>query len=167
MRATFFIVIGTNNPDRNIFGQPDHPEYKGKKLKQLTSWGMEVASHTYWHNRMSQDSPELVKYSLAKSYKELKELSGQEIVSLAAPMGLYPSDKSVFSSGYQKIRYNYKLVCEVSGGPQLFPSSPNFNPYHINRIQATSSEWKKFFNRKNQTSLQSGIIIKHAWVLYE
>lgn len=147
MRATFFIVIQTNNPDRNIFGQPEHPQYKEKKLRQLTEWGMEVASHTYSHERLSEISPKAARYALARSCQKLKALSGQEIVSLATPMGLYPSDEAVFSGRYQKISYDLKLVCEVNGGLQVFPSSSQFNPHHINRIQTIPSEWKKFFNR--------------------
>ncbi|MFH1826520.1 MAG: polysaccharide deacetylase family protein [bacterium] len=144
LRATFFIVIGTNNPDRNIFGQL---EYREKKLKQLTDWGMEVASHTYWHDQLSKVDEKFARYTLAKSVSELKRLSGQKIVSLATPMGLYPKDESVFSGQYQKIKYDLKLVCEVAGGLQLYPSDPNFNPRHINRIQTISSEWQKFFGR--------------------
>jgi len=144
MRATFFIVIGTNNPDRNIFGQKELAE---KKLKQLTEWGMEVASHTYWHDQLSKVKPEFARYSLAKSVKMLSDMSGQKMVSLATPMGLYPEDESVFSGKYQSIEYDLKLVCEVAGGLQVPPDSPKFNPHHINRIQTISSEWKKFFGR--------------------
>jgi len=144
MRATFFILIQTNNPDRNIFGQP---EYQKKKLCQLTAWGMEVASHTYSHDRLSDVSPEYARYELARSYKALKELSGQEIVSIALPMGLYPKDESIFSSQYQKIKYDFKLVAEVDGGMQPAPASPKFDPHHIRRIQTIQSEWRKFFGR--------------------
>lgn len=144
MRATFFIVIGTNNPDRNIFGQK---EYNKKKLQQLTEWGMEVASHTYWHDQLDKTPVKLARYSLARSVKELGDLSGQEIVSLALPMGLYPKDESLFRGGYQKVKYDFKLACEVAGGLNYPPDSPKFNPYHINRIQTIQSEWKKFFGR--------------------
>ncbi|NQT29987.1 MAG: polysaccharide deacetylase family protein [Candidatus Saganbacteria bacterium] len=144
MRATFFVLIQTNGPDRNLFGQP---EYAEKKLKQLVSWGMEVAGHTYSHERLSDISPKAARYALARSYLKLKELTGEEIVSMATPMGLYPSDESVFSGKYQKIDYDYKLVCEVAGGLQVVSTSPKFNPHHINRIQAIDSEWKKFFSR--------------------
>ena len=144
MRATFFIVIGTNNPDRNLFGQKELAE---KKLKQLTSFGMEVASHTYWHDQLSKVKPEFARYTLAKSVKVLSDMSGQKIVSLATPMGLYPQDESVFKGKYQNIEYDLKLVCEVAGGLQVPPDCPKFNPYHINRIQTIASEWKKFFGR--------------------
>jgi peptidoglycan/xylan/chitin deacetylase (PgdA/CDA1 family) len=145
MRATFFIVIGTNNPDRNIFGQP---EYRSKKLQQLTTWGMEVASHTYWHDRLNKTKPELARYSLARSYQMLKELSSQEVVSLALPMGLYPSDEAgTFKTTYQKISYDFKLACEVAGGLQPAPGTPGFNPFHIRRIQTIWPEWTKFFKR--------------------
>lgn len=148
MRATFFVLVQTNGKDRNIFGQPEHPEYKAKKLQQLTAIGMEVGSHMYSHDRLSDITPEQARYSLARSCNELGKLSSQEIVSLAAPMGLYPKDESVFSGNYQKIKYNIKLVVEVSGGLQEIPSSPTFNPRHIKRIQTIDSEWVKFFNRR-------------------
>ncbi len=147
MRATFFIVIGTNNPDRNIFGQP---EYREKKLRQLTEWGMEVASHTYWHDRLNGISQAQARYSLARSAETLRKLSGQEIVSLALPMGLYPSDESVFYGKYQKIKYDFKLAAEVAGGMQPLPGTKDFDPKHIHRIQTISSEWKKFFGRVDQ-----------------
>lgn len=147
MCATFFVLVQTNNPDRNVFGQPDHPEYKEIKLRQLAKWGMEVGSHTYSHERLNGLSPAAARYTLARANLKLKELSWQEIVSLATPMGLYPEDESVFSGQYQKIKYDHKLVCEVAGGLQPMPDSPKFNPHHINRIQAIDSEWRKFFGR--------------------
>lgn len=147
MRATFFVLIETNNPDRDIFGQPEFPEYKEKKLKQLAEWGMEVGSHTYSHERLNSISLESARYALARASSKLNQLSSAEVVSMAVPMGLYPTDEAVFSGQYQKIKYDFKLVCEVAGGLQPVPSSPGFNPRHIKRIQTIDSEWKKFFNR--------------------
>ncbi|MBU0502549.1 MAG: polysaccharide deacetylase family protein [Candidatus Margulisbacteria bacterium] len=144
MRATFFVLIQTNGPDRNLFGQKKYAE---KKLKQLVEWGMEVGGHCYSHDRLSDISPKAARYTLARSAHYLKNITGQEIVSMATPMGLYPEDESVFSGEYQKIEYDYKLVCEVAGGLQPVPTSPKFNPRHINRVQTISSEWQKFFGR--------------------
>ncbi|MFA5034580.1 MAG: polysaccharide deacetylase family protein [Candidatus Margulisiibacteriota bacterium] len=146
-RGTFFIVVRTNNPDRNIFGQPERPEYKGKKLRQLEEWGFEVASHTYSHERLGDVLTKEAAYSLARSAKALSELTGRPVVSLALPMGLYPSDEAVFSGEYQKIAYDFKIAAEVAGGLQPTPGSPGFNPLHIHRIQTIASEWRKFFNR--------------------
>lgn len=147
LRATFFVLIETNSRDRNIFGQPDHPEYKEKKLKQLVEWGMEVGGHCYSHERLSEVSPEFARYTLARSFQTLTDLSSHEIVSMATPMGLYPADDAIFAGKYQNIEYDYKLVCKVAGGLQQIPSSPEFDPRHINRIQAINSEWRKFFGR--------------------
>lgn len=144
MRATFFVLIQTNGRDRNLFGQKSSAK---KKLKQLVKWGMEVGGHCYSHDRLSDISPKAARYTLARSAHYLKNIIGQDIVSMATPMGLYPKDESVFSGKYQKIEYDYKLVCEVAGGLQPVPTSKKFDPRHINRIQTISSEWKKFFGR--------------------
>ena len=144
MRATFFVLIQTNGADRNLFGQKG---FEKKKLQELVKMGMEVGSHTYSHDRLSDISPKAARYTLARSSKYLKDIVGEDIVSLALPMGLYPADESVFSGKYQKITYDYKLAAEVSGGLQVDPSSPKFNPHHIARIQTIDSEWKKFFGR--------------------
>jgi peptidoglycan/xylan/chitin deacetylase (PgdA/CDA1 family) len=144
MRGTFFVLIQTNNPDRDLFGQK---KYAKKKLKQLVEWGMEIGGHCYSHERLSDISEKSARYALARSSYYLEKITGQKIVSMATPMGLYPEDNSIFSGKYQKINYDYKLVCKVAGGWQLVPSSLNFNPRHINRIQTISSEWKKFFGR--------------------
>jgi len=144
MRATFFVLIETNAPDRNIFGQPKYAE---KKLRQLTKWGMEVGSHCYSHERLDKLNPKAARSTLARSSRKLKDLSGQKIVSLATPMGCYPQDESVFSGQYQEIKYEYKLVCKVAGGLQVGSTSPKFRPWHINRIQTIDSEWRKFFGR--------------------
>ncbi|MFH1617623.1 MAG: polysaccharide deacetylase family protein [Candidatus Margulisiibacteriota bacterium] len=138
MRATFFILIRTNDKNKNAFG---HPE----RLKQLVDWGMEIGGHCYSHERLSEISTEAARYTLARASKAIEELSGQRPVSMATPMGLYPKDESVFSGKYQSIAYDYKLVCEVAGGFQPVPWSKNFNPLHINRIQAIDSEWQRFF----------------------
>ncbi|OGC12074.1 hypothetical protein A3K48_06355 [candidate division WOR-1 bacterium RIFOXYA12_FULL_52_29] len=147
-RGTFFILVQTNNPDRNIFGQPENPDYKAGKLRQLEEWGMEVASHTYSHDRLSDISTREAAYSLARSSRTLSGIISREVVSLALPMGLYPKDESVFTGSYQKISYDFKLAAEVAGGLQPAPWEKNFDPRHIRRIQTIASEWKKFFGRE-------------------
>lgn len=147
LRATFFVVIETNDPDRNLFGQPEDPNLKPRKLRQLDEWGMEVGSHTYCHDRLDKISPRQAAYQLARSSKMLEKNLGKKPVSLALPMGLYPQDLSVFSGKYQDIAYDFELVADVAGGLQPAPWEKGFDPLHIHRIQTIKEEWKKFFGR--------------------
>jgi len=132
MRATFFVLIETNCPERNLFGQP---EYVAQKLRQLEEWGMEIGCHTYSHDRLDKISSAAARRSLERSLKTLSKFVSQEIVSLSLPQGFYPKDLSVLEG--------FKLVVEVAGGM----NPVKFNPLHIKRIQAIDSEWKRFFGR--------------------
>ena len=142
LRATFFVLIETSAPDRNLFGQPQHAI---RKLRRLTEWGMEVGSHTYSHDRFDWLDASGIRKTLGRSNKKLKELSGQEIVSLAIPLGIYPKNTSVLSGEYQGVKYQFKLIADVAGGL----NSKKFDPLHIRRIQAIDPEWKKFFGRQD------------------
>ncbi|OGC13248.1 hypothetical protein A3D23_01325 [candidate division WOR-1 bacterium RIFCSPHIGHO2_02_FULL_53_26] len=141
LRATFFPLIETNAPDRNLFGQKG---LEAKKLRQLAEWGMEIGTHTYSHDPFDKLSPAGARRTLGRSIKKLSELSGTNIVSLALPQGIYPNDMSVLKGEYQGHAYEIKLMAEVAGG--LNPI--NFDPLHIKRIQAIDEEWRKFFGRK-------------------
>lgn len=141
MRATFFVLIETNSDDRNIFGQPEHPEYKAEKLKQLASWGMEIGSHTYSHERLDKLSDEKAKKTLERSVKTLSEFSSSEIVSLGLPLGMKPKNMSLLN--------HFKILALVSGGFQSTIESNSKLPIEVKRIQAIDSEWRSFFKRKD------------------
>ncbi len=132
LRATFFILIETSDPDHNLFGQP---ELAAKKLRQLEEWGMEVGVHTYSHDRLDKISAAAARRSIERSLKTLTKYVSREIVSISLPQGFYPKDMSVLGS--------FKLIAEVAGG--MNPA--RFDPLHIKRIQAIDPEWKKFFGR--------------------
>lgn len=144
LRATFFVLVETSEPSRNLFGQPEHA---ARKIRRLTEWGMEVGSHTYSHDRFDWLDPKGTRKTLGRSNKKLKELSGQEIVSLALPLGIYPKDRSVFSGEYQGVKYQFKIIAEVAGGMQEYPVKVGKREVSIKRIQAIDTEWKKFFGR--------------------
>lgn len=133
LRATFFILIETSDPDHDLFGQP---ELAAKKLRQLAEWGMEIGTHTYSHDRLDKISPAAAHRSIERSIRTLTKYVSQEIVSLSLPQGFYPKDMSILS--------DFKLLAEVAGG--MNPA--RFDPLHIKRIQAIGPEWKKFFKRE-------------------
>jgi len=146
-RATFFVLLDVDLPDRVLFGQPEFAE---KKLRSLVEWGMEVGSHTISHFVLSQGTPEEVRWQLAVSEETIEALvSGYEVRSLSVPLGLYPEDLSLLRSGeWQGRHYDYEAVVEIGGGPSPSPFSVNFDPYHIRRTQAIPEEldtWLSFF----------------------
>ncbi|MCU0641292.1 MAG: polysaccharide deacetylase family protein [Candidatus Margulisbacteria bacterium] len=132
LRGTFFVLMETSSPDRNLFGQP---ESVAKKLRQLTEWGMELGCHTYSHDRLDRVSPAAAKRSLDRSLAVLAKFSGRPIVSLSLPLGKFPTDRTVIE--------RFKLVAEVAGGM----NPVNYDPLQVKRIQAMDSEWQRFFKR--------------------
>ncbi len=150
LRATFFVLQDVNVPERILFGQP---ELAKKKLQMLVNWGMEIGSHTISHANLANSSPQEVKRQLALSQARLEEelLPGYEVVSLALPFGLYPKDERLLVGGlYEDRLYRYRAVVEVSGGLVASPHSPEFDPYHIPRVQAIDSELNYWLDYANQ-----------------
>ncbi|MDD5593880.1 MAG: polysaccharide deacetylase family protein [Candidatus Margulisbacteria bacterium] len=132
LRATFFVLIETNDPEHNLFGQPD---LAARKLRQLAEWGMEIGAHTYSHDRLDKISAAAARRSIGRELATLTKFVSRETVSLSLPEGKYPKDLSVLGG--------FKLVVEVAGGMNLV----KFDPLHIKRIQAIDDEWRKYFGR--------------------
>ena len=134
MRATFFVLIETNAPSHNLFGQP---EQAGRKLRSLDEWGMEIGAHTYSHDRLDKISSAAARHSLDRELATLSKFVSTEIVSLALPLGKYPADLSVLEK--------FKLIAEVAGGM----NPVKYDPLHVKRIQTIDSEWLRFFRRRS------------------
>ena len=141
-RASFFLLLDVDAPDRVVFGQP---EQKKQKVQKLVEWGYEVGSHTITHLDLKKaDSAEAVK-QLAVSKATIEGLVGNGYVvqTLSVPFGNYPSDDSIIATGtYQGKKYTYKGAVEVAGGPSASPFSTLFKPLHIKRIQVTGNALK-------------------------
>ena len=148
LRATFFVLPDAGSPERFSFGQP---EWGNQKLQLLIDWGMEVGAHTMSHADLSKISADEVRRELAQSQAALaRALPGYEVVSLSVPYGAYPDENSLFSGSYQALTYTYRAVVKVSGGLNPSPLSPDFDPLHINRVQAIQSELDVFLNQADQ-----------------
>lgn len=146
-RATFFVLLDVDVPDRVLFGQPEWAE---KKLQDLVSWGMEVGSHTISHFVLSRGSPEEIRWQLAVSENRIESMvPGFEVRSLSVPLGEYPADLSLIQAGdWEGQTYDFDAAVEVAGGASPSPFSINFDPYHIRRTQAIQDEldyWLRFF----------------------
>ncbi|MBE7553800.1 MAG: polysaccharide deacetylase family protein [Anaerolineales bacterium] len=152
LRATFFVLQDVDAPERILFGQL---ELAQQKLQMLVNWGMEVGSHTLSHANLAESSPGEVKRQLALSQAKLEELlPGYEVVSLSIPFGAYPRDERLLVGGlYEDILYTYKAAVEVSGGLAPSPHAPDFDPFHIPRVQAIQSELDYWLNYANQAGV--------------
>lgn len=147
-RATFFILLEVDLPDRILFGQSELAE---KKVQDLVQWGMEVGSHTVTHFRLSEGTPDQIQWELATSVTRIEAMApGYEVRSLATPLGLYPDDQDLFKAGeWAGSRYEFQAVVKVGGNPSTSPFSIDFDPYYIARVQATTDElntWMAFFH---------------------
>jgi peptidoglycan/xylan/chitin deacetylase (PgdA/CDA1 family) len=146
-QATFFVLLDVDVPDRILFGQPEWAE---QKLLNLIEWGMEVGSHTISHFRLSDGTPEQIRWQLAVSEETIESMiPGYEVLSLSVPLGLYPEDEDLLRAGeWEGQHYDFQAVVEVAGGPSPSPFSTHFDPYHIRRVQATAEQldtWLGFF----------------------
>ena len=146
-RASFFILLDVDVPDRVIFGQPEWAE---QKLQDLVNWGMEVGSHTISHFPLSEGTPDEIQWQLGVSEMRIEEMvPGYEVRSLSIPLGLYPEDMDLLVSGeWEGNAYDFQAAVDVAGGPSPSPFSVNFDPYRIRRNQAIQEEldtWLGFF----------------------
>ncbi len=149
LRATFFPLLDVDVPERILFGQP---ELAAQKLQMLVNWGMEVGSHTISHANLAGSSVEEVKRQLALSQARLEELiPGYKVTSLSIPFGLYPQDERLLVGAMVgDLLYRYQAAVEVSGGLAPSPHSPEFDPYHIPRVQATTDQLDYYLDQANR-----------------
>jgi peptidoglycan/xylan/chitin deacetylase (PgdA/CDA1 family) len=146
-RATFFVLIDVDVPDRELFGQP---EWADRKLNDLVAMGMEIGSHTVSHINLSKASAETIRKQLAVAEDTLERLiPGYEVRSLSLPMGAYPDDERLLHSGEWKDRsYDLDAAVEVAGGPSHSPQDDAFDRFHIRRTQVfgdTLDYWLNYF----------------------
>ena len=152
LRATFFVLQEVDAPERILFGQP---ELAQQKLQMLVEWGMEVGSHTLSHANLAESEAEEIKRQLALSQAGLEELlPGYEVVSLSVPFGVYPEDERLLVGGlYEDKLYTYQAAVEAGGGLAPSPHAPEFDPYHIPRVQAIQSELDYWLEVANQSGV--------------
>ncbi|NJN99774.1 MAG: polysaccharide deacetylase family protein [Anaerolineales bacterium] len=145
-----FVLQDVDAPERILFGQP---ELAQQKLQMLVEWGMEVGSHTISHANLAESEPEEVKRQLALSQTRLEEelLPGYEVVSLSVPFGAYPADERLLVGGmYQDKLYTYQPPSRSAAAWLPRPHTPEFDPYHIPRVQAIQSELDYWLDYANQ-----------------
>jgi nucleoid-associated protein YgaU/peptidoglycan/xylan/chitin deacetylase (PgdA/CDA1 family) len=145
-RATFFVLLNADEPGLPLFRQDDTGP---QKVRTLVEWGMEIGSHTIHHLDLSQATPEQIRWELAVSQNCLEALiPGRQVRSFAVPYGAYPDDLSLLQGGYSEsedLNYRYEAAVKIGAQPAPSPFGPNFDPFHIPRVQAFQAELDKWF----------------------
>lgn len=151
-RGTFCMLNGAS-AGHNFFG--DNPKYEGQKkewrfekVKWLADNGFELCGHTVWHARLDKFSDAVVQEQIARNVLAIDSaVAGYKVRTFALPYGIWPKNKQLAWQGSwidpktgQAHPYRFDAVLEVSGGPTRSPYDPQFDPYHITRIEAIGND---------------------------
>ncbi|MEX0975220.1 MAG: polysaccharide deacetylase family protein [Bacillota bacterium] len=137
--ATFFINSG------NPFGDSSHIK---ENLTFLIENGMEVGNHTRGHKNLAYSSPEEVAKEIGSLANEVREITGNEVVSLALPFGGYPKSEEYLLAGtWAGHEYINKGILLVGAEPAPSPFSKEFNPLAIPRIRGSQEELDKWLRQ--------------------
>lgn len=123
-----------------------------KKLRHITSLGMDIGNHTFTHTRLDLESDAGAVKEMALSVKAASQYAPDAIVdSIALPYGKGPKNRAIIISGeYEGVKYNNIAALLVGAEPAPSPISTQFDPYKLPRVQAIQSElemWLGYFNR--------------------
>lgn len=135
------------------FGQE---EYIKEKFLYLLSTDREIGNHTLNHADLSNLSAQETLFQLGGLTKKLTDYVGFSfsVSTLAYPHGSVPSQVDAMKSGeYEGNFYLNKIGLLVGAEPALLPTDEKFDPVRVPRIQAISDEWKRWFNRPSDASV--------------
>jgi hypothetical protein len=146
LRATFFVQPEADEPEYRLFGQP---ELATQKLQNLVDWGLEIGSYTMNAADLSQSNYEELRRQLSSEVNIEAWVPGYEVDSLALPQGQRPQFESLLRRGnYDKLLYDYGIVTANGDQPIPSPRTEAFDPYNIQRIEATREAvevWLEFY----------------------
>lgn len=130
LNATFYVL-----PD-SAFGQP---KYRQRKLRYLVERGMELGNHTWSHYALKRLSSAKVQEELARPQQALAGvIPNFRFFSLALPLGISPKEKVLARRGaWGGVTYEHQAVLLVGSVPAPSPYDKDFDPYAIQRVQAT------------------------------
>ena len=122
-------------------------------LADLVKDGFEIGNHTWSHPKLKKLSQKEVamEYGKLQDFVQ-KHVPGYKIRTTALPFGIYPKEVSWAAQGEwtspsgKRVSYSHDGLLEVGAGPAPSPFSESFDPMHIPRIQARTSELQKFYS---------------------
>lgn len=139
--------------EKGIQGQKS--AWRLPKVRYLIEQGFELCNHTLWHANLSQMSDAVVQEQLARAQLAVDSaVAGYEVSTLALPLGIWPSDRSLLTKGSWKdpktgqlVQYSINAVLMVAGGTAVSPWDPRFNPLKIPRVQVFADELEQLLDQ--------------------
>ena len=130
----------------NFFGEtPDkdtkRPEREAnirKKMEWFVANGHEICNHTLYHARLDKGSDRQVQDWMGIGEDSIKAYlpANYDLVTMALPLGMWPKNRPLAWQGTYRDnkRYNYTVVLEVSGGPNVPPWDREWDPHSVDRF---------------------------------
>jgi hypothetical protein len=144
--AATFCVLSAGDAGGSFFGngniQGQKTAWRYPKIRFLVQNGFEICNHTQWHARLDRYSDAFIQEQIAKLAMAVDSaVPGYRITTFALPLGVWPRNRQLAWRGAwtdpktgRTIRYDYPAVLEVSGGPNVSPYAPRYDPHSIDRI---------------------------------
>lgn len=144
LHATFF-VLPAADPPHDLFGQK---EYQKQKLEYIVNRGMEIGNHTFWHQQLTDLPDEEVVRQIGQANKVVTEMvPGYRVRTFALPLGEWPPNRSLVVSGeWEGVPYKNDAVLLAGAQPAPPPSSTDYDPLAIPRIQVIDETMALWFD---------------------
>jgi hypothetical protein len=144
--AATFCVLSAGDAGGSFFGngniQGQKTAWRYPKIQFLVRSGFEICNHTEWHARLDRYSDAFIQEQIARLAMAVDSaVPGYRITTFALPLGVWPRNRPLAWHGAWRdprsgrvVAYDYPAVLEVSGGPNVSPYDPRYDPHSIDRI---------------------------------
>lgn len=142
--AVWCVLPAADHPS-NFFGEKKSREVPReereatikKKVTYLVENDHEICNHTLYHARLDRGTDAQVQEWLGRGEDSIRVYlpEGYDVVTHALPLGMWPKNRQLAWQGsWNGKPYEYKVVLEVSGGPNESPYDTKWNGHSVNRF---------------------------------
>jgi peptidoglycan/xylan/chitin deacetylase (PgdA/CDA1 family) len=149
--AVWCVLPAADHPS-NFFGErasrevprAEREETIRRKMTYLVENRHEICNHTLYHARLDRGTDAQVQEWLGRGQDSIQVYlpEGYEIVTHALPLGMWPANRELAWKGTwpgrsgedRPVSYEYSVVLEVTGGPNVSPFDTRFNGHSVNRL---------------------------------
>ena len=143
-RRAVFCMLPAAQAGRSFFGdkgiEGQKTEWRFPKLQFLHKQGYELCNHTLYHERLDRAGSRVQEFVARGDMAIDSAVPGYRVRTFALPLGMWPNQRDLAWKGSWKdpksgrtISYDYDVVLEVSGSPNVSIYHPDFDPHSFNR----------------------------------